>query len=94
MLPRALECEIDMPLGYPKHDLVGDGCGDSRNRYPPKTVLTENQEAGIPIPQDRKGTFEPYIMVKPQKRVPLVNDQSISLYATDRDINAHLEKLY
>jgi transposase-like protein len=97
MLQRALEWEMDLHLGYPKHDPAGDGSGDSRNGYPPKTVLTENQETVIQVPRDPKGTFEPPILPKYQKHVPLFNDQISSLYAfgmTDRDIKAHLEKLY
>jgi transposase-like protein len=59
--------------------------------------LTENQEALIQVSRDRNGTFEPQIVPKYQKRVPLFNDQIISMYSfglTDRDIKAHLEKIY
>jgi transposase-like protein len=67
------------------------------NGHTEKTVFTENQEAVIQVPQDRNGTFEPQIIPKYQKRVPLFNDQIISMYSfgkTDRDIKAHLEKIY
>jgi transposase-like protein len=97
ILQRALECEMDLHLGYQKHDSAGDNTGDSRNGYTKKAVLTGNQEAVIQIPRDRNGTFEPQIISKYQKRVPLFNDQIISMYAfgmTDRDIKAPLEKIY
>jgi transposase-like protein len=97
ILQRALECEMDLHLGYQKHDPAGDHSGDSRNGYTEKAVLTENQEALIQVPRDRNGTFEPQIVPKYRKRVPLFNDQIISMYSfgmTDRDIKAHLEKIY
>jgi transposase-like protein len=43
------------------------------------------------------GTFGPVIIGKHEKRVPLFNDQIISMYSfgmSDRDIKAHLEKIY
>jgi transposase-like protein len=97
ILQRALECEMDLHLGYEKHDPAGDNSGDSRNGHTEKTVFTEKQEAVIQVPRDRNGTFEPQIIPKYQKRVPLFNDQIISMYSfgmTDRDIKAHLEKIY
>ncbi|MDR1176679.1 MAG: transposase [Treponema sp.] len=46
---------------------------------------------------DRQGTFEPAILPKHRKRVPLFNDQIISMYSfgmTNRDIKSHLEQVY
>jgi transposase-like protein len=88
---------MDLHLGYQKHDPAGDHSGDSRNGHSEKTVFTENQETVIQVPRDRNGTFQPYIIPKYQKRLPLFNDQIISMYSfgmTDRDIKAHLEKIY
>jgi transposase-like protein len=93
LLQRVLEAEMDGHLGYQKHD----NSGDSRNGYSEKTVLTENQEMTVPIPRDRNGTFEPAILPKYRKRVPLFNDQVISMYSfgmTDRDIRSHIKKIY
>jgi transposase-like protein len=67
LLQRALEAETDGYLGYQKHDNAGDNSGDSRNGYSGKTVLTENQEMTVPIPRDRRGTFEPQVLPKYQK---------------------------
>jgi transposase-like protein len=60
-------------------------------------VLLENQETTIEVPRDRNGTFEPIIVPKYQKRLPLSNDQIISMYArgmSDRKIKEHLEERY
>ncbi|GHV22699.1 hypothetical protein FACS189494_09870 [Spirochaetia bacterium] len=49
------------------------------------------------MPRDRNGTFEPQIIPRYEKRVPLFNDQIISMYGfgmSDRDIKAHLEQVY
>jgi len=97
ILQRALEAEMTEHLGYEKHSNAGDNSGNSRNGHTEKTVLLENQSATIEIPRDRNGTFEPIIVPKHEKRLPLFNDQIISMYSfgmTDRDIKKHLEKIY
>jgi transposase-like protein len=96
ILQWALECGMDLHLGYEKHDPAGDNTGDSRNGYTEKAVLTENQEAVIRVPRERTRTFEPHLVQKYQRRVPLFNGQIISMYSfgmTDRDIKAHLERI-
>jgi transposase-like protein len=97
VLQKALEAELTEHLGYEKHDNAGDNSGDSRNGHSEKTVLPENQEAVIQVPRDRKGTFEPETVPKHEKRVPLFNDQILSMYSfgmTNRDIKSHLERVY
>jgi transposase-like protein len=64
-------------LGYDKNSSAGDNSGDSRNGHTEKTVLTENQSITLQVPRDRNGTFEPQVIPKYQKRVPLFNDQII-----------------
>jgi transposase-like protein len=84
-------------VGYEKNSHAGDHRGDSRNGYSEKRVLTENQETVVNIPRDRNGTFDPVILPKYQKRLPLFNDQIISMYAhgmTNRDIQSHVEQVY
>ena len=84
-------------LGYEKNSNAGDNSGNSRNGHTEKTVLLENQSATIEVPRDREGTFEPVIVPKHEKRVPLFNDQIISMYSfgmSDRDIKTHLEQIY
>jgi transposase-like protein len=97
ILQRALEAEMTEHLGYEKNSNAGDNSGNSRNGYTEKTVLMENQSTTIDVPRDRNGTFGPVIVPKHEKRVPLFNDQIISMYSfgmSDRDIKKHLEKIY
>jgi len=97
ILNRAMVSEMEHHVGYPKNSNAGDNTGNSRNGHTEKTVLTENQTLEINVPRDRNGTFEPVIVPKYEKRIPLFNNQIISLYAsgmTTRDIKAHLEKIY
>jgi putative transposase len=97
ILQRALEAEMTEHLGYEKNSNDGDNSGNNRNGHTEKTVLLENQSATIEVPRDRNSTFEPVIVPKHEKRVPLFNDQIISMYSfgmSDRDIKAHLEKIY
>ena len=97
ILQRALEAEMNEHLGYEKNSNAGDNSGNSRNGYTEKTVLLENQSTTIEVPRDRNGTFEPIIVPKHKKRIPIFNDQIISMYAygmSTRDIKAHLEKIY
>ena len=97
ILQRALEAEMTEHLGYEKNSNAGDNSGNSRNGHTGKTVLLENQSATIEVPRDREGTFEPVIVPKHEKRVPLFNDQIISMYSfgmSDRDIKSHFEKIY
>jgi transposase-like protein len=97
VLQRALEAEMTEHLGYEKNSNAGDNSGNSRNGHTEKTVLLENQSAAIEVPRDRNGTFEPVIVPKHEKRVPLFNDQIISMYARgmpDREIKGPLEEIY
>jgi transposase-like protein len=97
LLQKVLEAEMTAHLGYTKHDNAGDNTGNSRNGYTTKTVYTENQEAEIQVPRDRAGTFNPVVIPKHSKRVPLFNEQIISMYASgmsDRQIKEHLDRVY
>jgi len=97
ILQRALEAEMTEHLGYEKNSNDGDNSGNSRNGHTEKTVLLENQSTTIEVPRDRNSTFEPIIIPKYEKRLPIFNDQIISMYSfgmTDRDIKSHLEKIY
>jgi len=97
ILQRMLDAEMTEHLGYEKHSNAGDNSGNSRNGYSEKRVLLENQSATIEVPRDRNGSFEPIIVPKHERRLPILNDQIISMYSfgmTNRDIKAHLEKMY
>lgn len=97
LVNKALEAEMDTHLGYRKHSNDGDGSGNSRNGYSEKTVITGDGEAQIKVPRDRNGEFEPEIVKKHERRLPLFNEQIISLYSrgmTTRDIQSHLKEIY
>ena len=97
LLNKALEAEMDTHLGYKKNSSEGDGSGNSRNGHYDKTVVTGDGEAIISVPRDRNGDFEPAIVKKHERRLPLFNDQIISLYSrgmTTRDIQSHLREIY
>ena len=97
LLNRILEAEMDVHLGYKKHSNNGDNSGNSRNGYSKKKILTHDQHVELNIPRDRNSEFEPEIVPKYAKRLPLFNEQIISLYSrgmTTRDIQAHLSEIY
>ncbi len=97
LLNRILEAEMDVHLGYKKHSNDGDNSGNSRNGYSKKKILTHDQNVELNIPRDRNSEFEPEIVPKYAKRLPLFNEQIISLYSrgmTTRDIQAHLNEIY
>jgi transposase-like protein len=97
LLQKAREAEMAEHLGYGKYDSAGDNSGDSRNGYSEKTVCLENRQAVIQVPGDRNGTFEPALLPKHRKRMPLFNDQIIPMYSfgmANRDIKSRLEQVY
>ena len=72
VLSKALEAEPTSHLGYEKHDQAWDKSGNSLNGHSEKTVLTENQETVIHALRNLRGSFEPEILPKYQKRAPLL----------------------
>ena len=97
VIERALGAEMDDHLGYAKGDPAGNGSGNSRNGFYPKTVTTTAGPVRISVPRDRNSAFEPQIVRKGQRRVGQVDDMILSLYArgmTTRDIQAHLAEVY
>jgi putative transposase len=98
ILEKMLQAEMDEHLGYEKNSNAGDNSGDSRNGYSEKTVITgDDRKLDIQVPRDRNGTYEPIAVPKYEKRLPLFNDQIISMYAfgmTCRDIQSHLKQVY
>ncbi len=68
-----------------------------RNGYTKKTVITDTSQVELEIPRDRRGTFEPQLIAKYQRRFPGFDDKIISMYArgmSTRDIQGHLRELY
>jgi putative transposase len=96
---RILNAEMDHHLADSTQDGVSEGQsgGNHRNGYSQKTVLSESEELQVSIPRDRRGSFEPQLIAKYQRRFPGFDDKIISMYArglSTRDIQGHLRDLY
>lgn len=94
---RVLEAEMDMHLGYAKHDPAGNNSGNSRNGKTFKNVRSQNGELELQIPRDRNSTFEPALIAKNEKHLDGFDHRIISLYSrglTTRDIQAHFKEVY
>src|SRR5579864_596861 len=97
LVERALEVELTDHLGYEPHQEPPGGAGNTRNGSTPKTLITEHGEVRVETPRDRKGTFEPQIVRKRQRRFEGFDDKILALYSrglSTRDIEAHLEEIY
>ena len=96
---RVLNAEMDHHLADSTQDEVSEGekTANRRNGYSKKTVLTENEAIDLAIPRDRRGSFEPQLIAKYQRRFPGFDDKIISMYARGmsvREIQGHLRDLY
>lgn len=97
---RMLNAEMDQHLE--SEATAGNGetaepNANHRNGYGKKTVLTDTSQVELEIPRDRRGTFEPQLIAKYQRRFPGFDDKIISMYARGmsvRDIRGHLRELY
>lgn len=70
--------EMDVHLGYAKHEPAGRDGGNSRNGARAKTVLTNIGPAEVTIPRDRDAMFEPQIVRKRQRRLSGLDGLAIS----------------
>jgi len=97
LVERALQAELTEHLGYEPHREPPGGVGDTRNGSTGKTLATEHGPVGIKTPRDRKGSFEPQLVRKGQRRFEGFDDKILALYSrglSTRDIEAHLAELY
>src|SRR5918912_461645 len=69
LVERAMSAELTEHLGYECHQEPPGGTGNTRNGSTPKTLVTEHGPVPIKTPRDRKGTFEPRIVRKGQRRL-------------------------
>src|SRR5882672_2641879 len=93
----ALGAEMTHHLGYEKHDAAGQGTGNSRNGVGPKTLKGDFGEVEIEVLRDRKGSFEPKIVAKHQRRFSGFDDKILSMYArgmSTREIQGQLSQIY
>jgi transposase-like protein len=91
LVERALEVELTDHLGYEHGQAPPGGAGNTRNGTTPKTLVTEHGPVGIDAPRDRKGSFEPRIVRKRQRRFEGFDEKIIALYSrglSTRDIEA------
>src|SRR5215475_11436628 len=97
LVERALEVELTDHLGYEPHQEPPGGAGNTRNGSTPKTLISEHGGVRVETPRDRKGTFEPQIVRKRQRRFEGFDDKILALYSrglSTREIEAHLEEIY
>src|SRR5947207_15197703 len=92
-----MEVELTDHLGYELHREPPGGAANTRNGSTPKTLTTEHGPVGIDTPRDRRGTFEPKIVRKRQRRFEGCDEKILALYSrglSTRDIEAYLRELY
>jgi len=96
---RMLNAELDDHLQNETTAAEGSAtpAPNHRNGYSKKTVITDTGQVDLEIPRDRRGTFEPQLIAKYQRRFPGFDDKIISMYArgmSTRDIQGHVRELY
>jgi putative transposase len=97
LVERAMSAELTEHLGYEPHQEPPGGTGNTRNGSTAKTLATEHGPVRIETPRDRKGSFEPQIVRKGQRRFEGFDDKILALYSrglSTRDIEAHLAEIY
>jgi putative transposase len=97
LVERALSAELTEHLGYEPHQEPPGGTGNTRNGSTGKTLATEQGPVEVRTPRDRRGTFEPKIVRKGQRRFEGFDDKILALYSrglSTRDIEAHLAEIY
>ena len=97
LIERALGAELTHHLGYASGGAKPADVSNHRNGTSGKTVLTDEGPVPIEVPRDRRGTFEPQLIPKHERRFTGFDDKIIALYArglTVREIQAFLAEMY
>ena len=97
VLTTLLDGEMDIHLGYNKHDNGEKETENRRNGHSKKNVKTQSGTMELDIPRDRDSEFEPIAVPKHSRSIALIENQVTSLYAkgmTVRDIQDHLTMIY
>jgi hypothetical protein len=81
LVERAMSAELTEHLGYELHQEPPGGAGNTRNGSTAKTLATEHGPVEVRTPRDRKGTFEPQIVRKGQRRFEGFDDKILALYS-------------
>jgi transposase-like protein len=85
LVERAMSAELTDYLGYEPHQEPPGGTGNTRNGSRAKTLATEHGSVRIETPRDRKGSFEPQIVRKGQRRFEGFDDKIMALYSRALD---------
>jgi putative transposase len=97
LVERAIAAELTEHLGYEHGEAPPGGVGNARNGTTAKRIHTGHGSVRIARPRDRKGSFEPRIVPKHQRRFEGFDDKIVAMYGRGmsvRDIQAHLRELY
>lgn len=97
VVERALAGELTHHLGYGAGEEKPAGADNHRNGYSAKTVLGKDGPMEIAVPRDRKGSFEPLLIGKGQRRFEGFDEKIIAMYArgmTVREIGGFLRDQY
>jgi transposase-like protein len=92
-----LEAEMDLHLGYVKHEVSEKENKNSRNGHSSKKIQGKDGKLELAIPRDRNSDFEPKILPKHSRLLSSNEDLILSLYSKGlsvRDIQDHLMDLY
>ena len=68
LVERAMAAELTEHLGYEYGQAPPGGAGNARNGFSEKTIHTGHGSVRIEQPRDRRGSFEPQILPKHQRR--------------------------
>jgi transposase-like protein len=96
-LQNMLEAELDVHLGYDKHEVTEAPKSNYRNGYKPKTLKTNEGKLEIEIPQDRKSEFEPLIIPKYNRDISRVEERIINMFGSGmsaREISEQVQDMY
>ena len=103
-LERMLDTEMDVHLRrktseVPPTSVIPDpaAAANRRNGHSRKTVSGEMGDITLDTPRDRKGTFEPKVVARYQRRLAGFDEKILALYAkgmTTRDIQEVVKELY
>lgn len=89
LLEKILEAEMDIHLGYKKHDIAWYNTWNSRNGNSTKKVRTTLGDINLDIPRDRKWEFQPQIVTKYQSNMNSIEERVLLTKDSNNMINIH-----
>src|SRR4030042_7082612 len=80
LLERTLETEITQRLGSARYGRSAERC-DWRNGHRQRDLVTElGLLRGLQVPRSRKGTYQPQVFARYQRRTQLVNALIVEMF--------------